>query len=348
MLDYIIVGQGIAGSMLSWFLMKANEKVLVIDKFNPSSASNIASGITNPITGRKFVKTWLADEMIPFAQETYRGFEELFKEDFYHPISIIKLFDSVKAQNDWSARSASPEYLPYLKNESIIQLDKEKVKNDFGGFEINGGSKLEADKFLSRYRNFLKEKNILQEEEFEFDELKAEPDSVSYKNIKASKIIFCEGANAIQNPYFKFFPFQLAKGECLIMRIENFYPDKVINGQVFIMPMEEENLYYIGSTHEWHFDDDEPSEKGKNELLGNLSTILTAPFEIVEHKAAIRPTVKDRRPFVGFHPEFKNVGIFNGMGAKGISLAPFFAQHFTENLIQQKPLMKEVDIKRFL
>ncbi len=333
--------------MLSWFLMKASQKVLVIDKFNPSSASNIASGITNPITGRKFVKTWLADEMIPFAEETYRGFEELFQEEFYHPISIIKLLDSVKAQNDWSARCASPEYLPYLKNENIIHLDKQKVKNDFGGFEINGGSKLEADKFLSHYRNFLKEKIVLLEENFAFCELKVGLDSISYKDIQARKIIFCEGANAIQNPYFKFFPFQLAKGECLIVRIENFYPE-VINGEVFIMPMEEENLYYIGSTHEWHFDDDEPSEKGKNELLGNLSTVLAAPFEIVEHKAAIRPTVKDRRPFVGFHPEFKNIGIFNGMGTKGISLAPFFANHFTEHLLHQKPLMKEVDIKRFL
>lgn len=348
MLDYIVVGQGIAGSMLSWFLMKANQKVLVIDKFNPSSASNIASGITNPITGRKFVKTWLADEMIPFVEETYGGFEELFKEKFFHPLSIIKLFDSVKAQNDWSARCASPEYLPYLKNENITYLDKEKVKNDFGGFEINGGSRLEIENFLSLYRNFLRDKNTLLEERFSFGELKVEPGFISYKDAKAHKIIFCEGASAIYNPYFKFLPFQLAKGECLIVRMDNFYPDKVINGEVFIMPMQKKNIYYIGSTHEWHFDSDEPSEKGKNELLGNLSTVLIAPYEIVEHKAAIRPTVKDRRPFIGFHQQYSNVGIFNGMGTKGISLAPFFANHFAEHLLQQKSLMKEVDIKRFL
>jgi len=346
--DYIIVGQGIAGSMLSWFLFKANQKVLVIDKFNSSSASNIASGISNPITGRKFVKTWLVDEMFPFAKQTYLELEELFAAEFFHTVSIVKLFDSIKGQNDWSTRCASSEYLPYLKNESIIQLDKQRVKNDFGGFEINGGSKLETDKFLSLYRNFLLAKNTLVEEEFVFNELKVEKDSISYKNTKAQKIIFCEGANAIRNPYFEFLPFQLAKGECFIVRIEDFYPDKVINGEVFIMPTQEENLYYIGSTHEWNFDDDLPSDNGKNELVGNLSTVLNAPFQIVEHKAAIRPTVKDRRPFVGFNPEHPNVGIFNGMGTKGISLAPFFANHFTEHLLQQKPLMKEVDIKRFL
>lgn len=334
--------------MLSWFLTKANKKVLVIDKLNPSSASNVASGISNPITGRKFVKTWLVDELFPFAKETYCDFQELFKEEFFHSVSIIKLFDSVKAQNDWSARCASPEYLPYLRNENIIHLDKQKVKNDFGGFEINGGSQLETDKFLLSYRNLLRLKNALIEEEFAFAELKVQENSVSYRGTQAQKIIFCEGANAIHNPYFSFLPFQLAKGECLIVRIENFYPDKVINGEVFIMPMQEEDLYYIGSTHEWNFDDDLPSENGKNELVGNLSTVLTAPFEIVEHKAAVRPTVKDRRPFVGFNPEHPNVGIFNGMGTKGISLAPFFAKHFTNHLVNKESLMKEVNIERFL
>lgn len=348
MLDYIIVGQGIAGSLLSWFLMKEGQKVLVIDDYNPSSASNIASGITNPITGRRFVKTWLADDIIPFTERTYHELEELLGEKFFHPLSIIKLFDSIKAQNDWSARCASEEYLPYLKNDRIVHLDPEKVKNDFGGFEINGGSKLEVDKFLSLYRGYLKKENVLLEEKFSFMELKLEEDIVLYKGHQAEKIIFCEGANAIDNPYFKFLPFQLAKGECLVVNIPNFDLDKMINGEVFIMPTSTKNEYYIGSTHEWSFDDDQPSKKGEHELLGNLSTVLLSPFEILEHKAAIRPTVKDRRPFIGFHPEFLNVGIFNGMGTKGISLAPYFAKHFTGNLLHQKALTKEVDIKRFL
>ena len=140
MLDYIIVGQGIAGSMLSRFLLKENQKILLIDNYNLSSASNIASGVIKPITGKRFVKTWLADELISFARETYKGFEKLFNDRFYHSVLFHKLFDSVKAQNDWSVRCASPEYLPYLKNENIVFLDSKKVKNDFGGFEVPVGS----------------------------------------------------------------------------------------------------------------------------------------------------------------------------------------------------------------
>jgi glycine/D-amino acid oxidase-like deaminating enzyme len=333
--------------MLSWFLLKAGQKVLVIDKFNPSSASNISAGITNPITGRRFVKTWLADELIATARETYGECEQLFNDSFFCPLTICKIFDSVKAQNDWSVRSAMPGYLPYLANDSIVYLDKEKVKNDFGGFEITGATRLDTAKFLSHYRNYLIGKNALLDEAFEFDQLQVETGSVSYKGNTAKAIIFCDGANAINNPYFKFFPFQLAKGECLIIEIEDFYTDKVFNNEVLILPLGGKQ-YYIGATHEWYFDDDQPSPKGKNELLGNLSVLLNAPFKIVDQRAAIRPTVKDRRPFIGFHPQYANVGIFNGMGTKGISLAPYFAKHFTQNILFKNPLMKEVDIKRFL
>lgn len=346
MLDFIIVGQGIAGSMLSWFLMQQGQRLLLVDELNNSSATHVASGITNPITGRKFVKTWLADELIPFAQSTYRQFETLFNRQLLHPVKIIKLFDSVKAQNDWSVRCASPGYLAYLKNEQVVYMDPAKVKNDFGGFEITGGSRLDASPFLVHYRNLLKQKECLLEEKFNFAELEIQEGLVSYRGIQARRIIFCEGANAIANPYFKFLPFQLAKGECLILKIEDFYTDRVINGEVFIMPTSNKDEYYIGSTHEWNYDDDQPGEKGKNELLGNLSTVLTAPYQILQHRAAIRPTVKDRRPFIGFHPDYKNIGVFNGMGTKGLSLAPFFADHFAQHLVKGTALMKEVDIKR--
>ncbi len=349
MLDFIIVGQGIAGSMLSWFLLKENQQILVIDELNLSSATHVAPGVTNPITGRKFVKTWLADDLIPFAAETYHHFEELFKDTLLHPLPIIKLLDSVKAQNDWSVRCSSPGYVAYLKNEQVIRMAPEKVSNDFGGFEINGGTKLDASKFLTHYRKLLQDKDLLVDEKFNFDDLEVNEEFVVYKGKKARRIIFCEGANAVKNPYFKFLPFQLAKGECLVLKVDDFYNDRLISGEVGILPtFANKDEYFVGATHEWTFDDDQPSEKGKNELLGNLSTVLNAPYEIVAHRAAVRPTVKDRRPFVGFHPDYPNVGIFNGMGTKGLSLSPYFAAHFASHLVKGTPVMKEVDIKRLL
>ena len=344
---FIIVGQGIAGTMLSWFLLQQGKRVLVFDNYDAHSSSNIAGGVIKPVTGRRFVKTWLADELLPFAEKTYKGFEVLFNDSFYHPATFIKLFDSVKEQNDWSVRCATEEYKAYLKNENIIWIDNDKVKNTFGGFEING-SRVECDKFLAHYRHYLRSNNALLDEVLSPTDLKSGPGGVTYKNHSAPKIIFCEGAAAIQNPYFKFFPFQLAKGEWLIIEIENFCPGKLINGEVLVIPLPQPNRYYVGATHEWYFDDAAPTEKGKNELEGNLQAFLNVPYKIIYQKGAIRPTVKDRRPFIGFHPQFHHIGIFNGMGTKGFSLAPYFAAHFAQNLVHGTPIIPEVDIQRFL
>lgn len=345
MLDFIIIGQGVAGSFLAAELLQRGCKILVIDKLNFSSASNIAYAVINPITGRRMVKTWLADELIPCAEKTYRQLEKNFSEQFFAPVKIVRLFSSVKEQNDWSARCADADYEKYLSNSAVVHFDSGKIKNDFGGFEINGGYKIAAAMFFASLRRFFKEKNVLLEEEFQFENLVHETDGVRYKNHTARKIIFCDGAHALQNPYFKFLPFQPAKGEILILKIENLHEEKIISHEIAIAPLGKD-LYYIAATHDWNFHDSLPSEGGKTELLANLSAVLKLPFKVIEHKAAIRPTVKDRRPFIGFHPQFQNVGIFNGMGTKGFSLAPYFAKHFAENLLEGKELMREVNVVR--
>jgi glycine/D-amino acid oxidase-like deaminating enzyme len=74
---------------------------------------------------------------------------------------------------------------------------------------------------------------------------------------------------------------------------------------------------------------------------------LKVPFKIVDHKASVRPANIERRPFVGFHPTYKNVGILNGMGTKGCSLAPFFAKQLADHIISGNEILVEADIKRF-
>jgi glycine/D-amino acid oxidase-like deaminating enzyme len=60
------MAQGISGTMLSWFLHKAGKSFIVIDEGNSNTASKVAAGIINPVTGRRFVYTWMIDELMPF------------------------------------------------------------------------------------------------------------------------------------------------------------------------------------------------------------------------------------------------------------------------------------------
>jgi hypothetical protein len=57
--------------------------------------------------------------------------------------------------------------------------------------------------------------------------------------------------------------------------------------------------------------------------------------------------VIERRPFVGLHPNCAAVGIFNGMGTKGCSLAPYFANQFTQYFLNNIAIDELADVKRF-
>ena len=69
--DYIIIGQGICGTFLSWNLLKAGKKILVIDESQKFSSTKVASGIINPVTGRRVVTTWMIEELLSFALKAY-------------------------------------------------------------------------------------------------------------------------------------------------------------------------------------------------------------------------------------------------------------------------------------
>ena len=336
--DIVIVGQGICGSLLSWSLLQKGISVQVYDVGAESSATSAASGIINPITGKRFVKSWMVDELFPTAEKAYNEISQTIGVDFYQKLPIYKLLESVKEQNDLSARATEPGYEQYFTNADIQYLDKEKVKNDFGSFLINGGGKMDTQLFINSYRAFLKKKEILIEEPFTYEQAL----------VSQSKVIFCNGYKAAQAGFFKDLTWQIVKGEYLLVRMKDFYADRIISGDTTISPTAEKDIYYAGATYQWHYETEGPTEQYKNEIIESLNKMLNMPFEVVYHGAGIRPSAKYRRPFVGFDPQHPNIGIFNGMGTKGISLSPYFAEHFAEHIVNGKELMPEVDIKNIL
>lgn len=101
------------------------------------------------------------------------------------------------------------------------------------------------------------------------------------------------------------------------------------------------------SNYQWEFENDQPSENFLNSTTTHLNHWLKKPFKILSHYAAVRPATIERRPFVGFHPVYPQIGILNGMGTKGVSLAPFFANQLVQHLVYKFPISKEADIHRF-
>ena len=343
-IEYLIIGQGISGTWLSYYLQKANKTFLVIDNSQPTSASRIAAGMISPVTGRRIVKTWMIDELFAFIVPAYEelgnelGIKTIAQKSLidFHPTPQMKLaFDERLNEN--------AEFLFQPKDQ---QLYTASFNFDFGFGEVNPCYVVNLNEIMQAWRKKLLSNNQLLEEDFEIDNLQQTENSVSYKNIKAQKIIFCDGISSAQNPFFKALPFALNKGEAILIEAPDI-PSTHIFKKGMMLTAIENNLYWIGSNYLWEFPDDRPTEQFRRQTELLLKNWLKVSFRIVDHKASIRPANIERRPFVGFHPVYKNTGILNGMGTKGCSLAPFFASQLTANLISGEEILPEANINRF-
>ncbi|MCB0548281.1 MAG: FAD-binding oxidoreductase [Phaeodactylibacter sp.] len=344
--DFLIIGQGLAGTLLAYFLEQAGKSVHVVDQYDERAATQVAAGIINPITGRRYVKSWKVDELIPFARHTYRALESDLGISVYHERNILRALFNSREENDWMARIGEEGYAEYMLDAAGLEAYAEKTAPAFSYGEVRHSAQVEVGKLAGAYRAYLAEKKALTAEPFDYEELELTGSGVRYGGLEAGTAVFCEGHRACFNPYFNYLPFGGAKGEVLIVRIPDAGFAKILKHRVFIVPLQD-GLYWVGSTYGWNYGDDNPTTEGREFLEGRLRDILTVPFEVVEHRAAIRPTVKDRRPFLGRHPEYDQLALFNGLGTKGASLGPFWAKHMADFLTENVTLERVVDISRF-
>jgi glycine oxidase len=345
--DFLIVGHGIAGALLTYELQQAGKSVLVIDTPHHQAASRVAAGIINPVTGRRYVKSWLFDDLWQQAGHTYQQIEKDLGVRFFYQRPLLRSLFNPGEVNHWQHRMTDSNYSPLMGLDADFSEYQSHIQPAFRYGNTQVAAQVDLTTFLDAQIERLQQKGSYWSEPFRYSELNIRPDDgVRYRNITADYCIFCEGAWGKSNPFFNFLPFRGAKGEVLIVKIPDAHFTQMIKQRIFIVPLPEDR-YWIGSFYEREFDHDRPTEKGRRYLEDRLRDILKTDFEVVEHRAAIRPTVKDRRPFLGHHPNFPQLVIFNGLGTKGASLAPYFARHLVDHLLHSKSLQAEVDIQRF-
>lgn len=342
--EILIVGQGICGTWLSYYLEKAGYSFIVIDEAIENSASKTAAGIINPVTGRRIVKTWMIDELLPAAVSSYLQLAGELNVTAIEQKNIIDFFPTPQMKLAFTDRFVKDQqYLSHPANENYFHPF---FQYDFGYGEIQPCYLINLPAILPAYRNRLLHLGKLQEEKFELSQLTSSATGVHYKNISARQLIFCDGIASFQSPYFKNLPFAPNKGEVLWIEAPGLPDAYIFKKGINLVPWSK-NIFWVGSSYEWEFADNKPTTAFRERTTVLLKHWLKMPFTIIDHKASVRPATLERRPFIGFHPLHKNIGIFNGMGTKGCSLAPFFAQQIVQQMLHQTPLHPEADIRRF-
>ncbi|MCO6565275.1 MAG: FAD-binding oxidoreductase [Apibacter sp.] len=345
MLDYLIIGQGLAGSCLAHRLFKENKSYKIIDIVS-NSASFVSSGMYNPVVLKRFTPVWNAEIEIDKLLKEFKDFEILLKVKLIYNSDLYRIFANEDEVRTWKKKSERNENLkPFLDPEIYGSVNPNIIAN-FGMGKVYKSGKIFVRELLREFRKFLLKDNRLIDDIFDFNHLNKEINYYEYKGIKAKKIVFCDGYSLKYNPYFNYLPMEGVKGETMVIHANGLGLTDIVKSKVFIMPMDKD-YYYIGATYHYREVNDEISEEGQNELINSLNKFLNIDYKIVKKFAGIRPTVVDRRPLLGEHPEFKNMFIFNGLGSRGVMLAPIMAEelyHFMEN---SKELLSEVSIKRF-
>ncbi len=343
----LIIGQGYAGSLLSCLLVRKGIDVLVADNPITYAATKVSAGILNPITGKRLLISYRADEFIPVAVEMY---DTIFAETsvpIFTSKPVMHVFNSPANRNDWFARSAEPAYLEYCGEITESANVHPSVHAPFGAISLNKSGWVNASGLQSAIRDWLIKRNSYVETVVEPGELVPGKDSVIWRNNHYDYVVFCEGFTGNGPQYFTHIPFSPAKGEIIDFTAEGLQEDFITIGSVYIVPLGQ-GKFRAGATHEWNNLDPHPTLAGMEELTTALKNLIKAPFQITAHQAGIRPAVTDRRPVIGVHPEISRFVVLNGLGTKASLLAPACAHMVCNLLLDKLPPDPAMDAARFV
>ena len=330
--DVIIVGQGIAGTLLAHELEERHLTIAIIDKPLPASASRVAAGIINPVGMKRCIPSYNASVFLPFAFERYRALEKKLGDSFFHPMPIFRLFANEDVRHEWQIKYSNTGMHRYI--EAVMQENTFHLLNDsYGSAKVSPAAYLEVNKWLAISRSYFKKHHLLVEEQFDYSLI--DVNCPSYKGIQARYIIFCEGFKVINNPFFSHLPLSPTKGEVMRIKLcshENL--EGIVSKGVYVLPVGN-GEYLVGSTYDHNDLTDTLTDQAKHQLTEQLEGILSVDFEILDRKAGVRPTVKHRKPLFGLHKNYSQIGVFNGLGTRGLLQGPHLSTQFSDNIINR-------------
>jgi glycine/D-amino acid oxidase-like deaminating enzyme len=343
---YLIVGQGLAGTLLAFELFKRGQSFLVIDQPGIAQASSVAAGIINPVVFRRMIKSWKVDQAFPMMESTYHELEELLNISIYKRCRILKILDK-ESSSIWRDKVIANQLEDYLEAEPDLNFYNPSISAPFGVGVVKKAGRLDIQKLILHFRSFLEKQDLLKTAPFQHESLTVSPQEVHYNDLTAHQIIFCEGKSVSFNPFFKELKFKHSKGEVLEVNIPALQAGEIINGEVFLMPAGD-HRFKVGATYGWDDLDENTTVSAKTELLAKLETFVHVPVNVITQQAGIRPITHDRKPVIGFHPGYPAIGIFNGLASKGALLGPWLA-HLMEDHMDEttSDFPMEMDVKRY-
>ncbi len=349
--DCLIVGRGLAGSLLAWRLIRRGQRVAVLDDGLRTAASRVAAGLVNPLPGLRFNPSPWVFEWLEAADRLYDELARAAGRPFFHPQPMLRLFRSPEQRRFHDRLTTRRELAPLLGPAFGPGGAGPAIHAPHGGFRQCRTGHLDLPALLDFLGRWLGEAATLREGTADWRTLERTPRGWRLAGIEARHLVCCEGYRAQENPWFAHLPFAPDKGEFLVLtpgEEAGALPRAIVNGAYWLLP-HADGRYRLGATHDHHLLDMTPTPEGRHRLEKGLEGLLHHPeiLQPVDHQAGVRPATADRRPFLGTHPKTSRLHLFNGFGAHGSLSIPWFSQRMADWLLDGRPLPEAADLRRF-
>lgn len=340
---HLIIGGGIAGLCLAYELHKSGESFVVADNQVGGTSSKIAAGMYNPVSGKRMTVSKNASEMLLALKEMMLDMERELAQKLWIEAPILQAFGSIKEGNDFGARLDHASFSQWV---DANHSEETPLLHEFGMFKVNGAGWVKTEEWINLYQTHLLKQGKFRSTEIDYSDLNFEKGVWHWDGNTFENLIFCEGYRNSHNPWFSWLPFKLCKGQVLLIACKGLKKEHIIKRGVYLVH-QYDDVYKVGASYEWNFEDASTTVLGKEELIEKVKQMIDLPFEVIGHVAGIRPTTRDRGAILGKHPVEKQLYIFNGLGTKGMLQAPYLAKHMAELLTQNTEPAREINIHRF-
>lgn len=341
----LIIGQGLAGSLLAWELSKTNTELVIVDNNHHQCASMVAAGLINPILGKRLKLTWNFSAFKESADHMYAELNQAFNRSFFISRPIQRLFITEEQKLYFESQRE------YWLKEGIIDSsnpqEKLFINSEFGKMTVLQGGYGLIPEILQSLKEYFEKKYGIIQEKIDYHDIHLSKNQATWKGEHFSHIIFCEGANILNNSWFNHLPFHPAKGEILHGTLpEDIRLQSILNKGQWLIQKDDLSCL-TGATFQWDDLDDHITQQGLAELTNGISRIIDEKFIVTKQLAGVRLAMIDQRPIIGPHPDFPSCLIFNGFGSKGTLTIPYCARQMIDFIFNQRMIEKNLQIDRF-
>ncbi|MGB1671096.1 MAG: NAD(P)/FAD-dependent oxidoreductase [Flavobacteriales bacterium] len=329
----LVVGQGLAGTLVSHAALQRGWDCHVMDSGQPS-ASSVAAGMFNPMSFRRIIEVWEAQAHLDSMTSTYRAFEAELGESFLHFLPILKQIPNAEYAEEWNRKALdSPWIEPVRSDAEVLQRFPDAVPSPGHGYGlVQGGGWLDLPRLIQAWRDRLMEEGRFQ--------------PIPWSAAKAQQangggwdaIIDCRGCAAALDPTATPLDIRANRGEILTVKPDGSggasLPDThILNFGKWTLPTQH-GSWRLGASYEWNRTDLDPTPETRDFLLASLSQAApnAETSTTVRHDVGLRPVSKDRRPAVGPHPSISGLHVFNGLGTRGVLIGPRWADLLCDSL----------------